>query len=66
MLKKRAFLATLWSAADVFLRQGLQIVVTVVLARLLSPAAFGTIALLSLFIGISSVFVDSGFSSALI
>ena len=66
MLKKRAFLATLWSAADVFLRQGLQIVVTVVLARLLSPEEFGIIALLSLFIGLSSVLVDSGFSSALI
>ncbi len=49
-----------------FLRQGLQLVVTVVLARLLSPEEFGTIALLSLFIGISSVFVDSGLSSALI
>jgi len=66
MLKKRAFLATLWSAADVFLRQGLQLFITVALARLLSPEEFGTIALLSLFIGISAVVVDSGFSSALI
>jgi teichuronic acid exporter len=66
MLKQRAAFATLWSAADVFLRQGLQLLVTIVLARLLSPEEFGTVALLSLFIGLSSVLVDSGFSSALI
>jgi len=66
MLKQRAVTATYWSAIDLFLRQGLQLVVTIVLARILSPEEFGTIALLSLFIGISSVFVDSGFSSALI
>jgi teichuronic acid exporter len=66
MLKRQAFFATLWSAADVFLRQGLQLFVTIALARLLSPEEFGTIALLSLFIGISAVVVDSGFSSALI
>ena len=66
MLKQQAFFATLWSAADVFLRQGLQLLVTIALARLLSPEEFGTVALLSLFIGLSSVLVDSGFSSALI
>ncbi len=66
MLKQRAFFATLWSAADVLLRQGLQLLVTIILARLLSPEEFGTIALLSLFIGLSTVIVDSGFSSALI
>lgn len=48
------------------LRQGLQFAVSVALARLLSPEEFGTIALLALFAGIASAFVDSGFSAALI
>lgn len=48
------------------MRQGLQFFVSVVLARLLSPEEFGTIALLALFIGIAGVFVDSGMSQALI
>lgn len=48
------------------LRQGAQFVVVVVLARLLTPAEFGTVALLSLFVGISSVIVDAGLSTALI
>jgi O-antigen/teichoic acid export membrane protein len=66
MLKDKAISATLWSGADIFLRQGLQFAVTVALARLLSPEEFGTIALLYLFTGIASAFVDSGFSAALI
>ncbi len=66
MLKQKAITATLWSGADIFLRQGLQFVIAVVLARLLSPEEFGTIALLYLFVGLAGAFVDSGFSAALI
>ena len=55
-----------WSGADVFLRQGLQFFVSVLLARLLSPEDFGVIAMLYVFISLAAVFVDSGFSSALI
>lgn len=65
-IKSRAISATLWSGADIFLRQSLQFVVSIALARLLRPEEFGTIALLYLFTGIASAFVDSGFSLALI
>lgn len=65
-LKKQSMTAMLWSGADLFLRQGVQFVVTVILARLLLPEEFGTIALLYLFTGIASVFIDGGFSSALV
>lgn len=66
MLKRRALSATLWSGADIILRQGLQFVVSIVLARILSPGEFGTVALLALFTGLATVFVDGGFSAALI
>jgi len=66
MLKRRALSATVWSGADIFLRQGLQFAVTIALVRLLGPSEFGTIALLALFTGIATVFVDGGFSAALI
>ncbi|MGZ0018238.1 MOP flippase family protein [Nitrosomonas sp. wSCUT-2] len=66
MLKQKAITATLWSGADIFLRQGLQFIIAIVLARLLTPEEFGTIALLYLFVGLASAFVDSGFSAALI
>ena len=65
-LRQRALAATTWSGADILVRQGLQFAVSVALARLLAPEDFGTIALLYLFTGVASVFVDSGFSAALI
>lgn len=66
MLKKRAFNATLWSGADVLVRQGLQFAITVALARMLTPGDFGTVALLGLFTAVASAFADGGFSAALI
>ena len=66
MLKRRAFVATLWSGGDIVLRQGLQFSVTIMLARLLSPADFGIVAMLALFTGVASVLMDGGFSAALI
>ncbi len=58
--------ATLWSVLDVALSQGLRFVVTVVLARLLTPDEFGTVAMLALFIGVAGAFVESGLGQALI
>jgi O-antigen/teichoic acid export membrane protein len=66
MLKQRAISATLWTSADVLVRQGLHFAVSLALARLLSPEDFGTVALLYLFTGIAGAFVDGGFSAALI
>ena len=52
--------AAKWSALDVFMRQGVQFVITIVLARILAPEDFGVIAMLALFIGVASIFIDSG------
>ena len=46
--------------------QGVHFVVTLVLARLLTPNDYGTVALLSIFISISNTFVDCGFGKALV
>lgn len=64
--KKKAVSAVMWSGAENVMRQGIQFVVAVILARILSPEEFGTVALLYLFTGIAGVFIDSGFSSALV
>ena len=45
---------------------GVQFLVQIVLARLLSPEEFGTIAIVMVFINIAQVFVQSGFNTALI
>jgi O-antigen/teichoic acid export membrane protein len=65
-LKHKSFKAFLWSATEVCARQGMQFIVTVILARLLAPEDFGLIAMLYVFSSIAILFVDSGFSSALI
>lgn len=58
--------AVMWSALDVLMRQGVQFVVLVVLARLLAPEDFGLITMLALFLSLASIFVDGGLGSALI
>ena len=46
--------------------QGVQFVVSVLLARLLSPAEYGIVAIVLIFTTIANVLVQNGFSSALI
>jgi teichuronic acid exporter len=58
--------ALVWSALEVFFRQGLQFFVSIALARLLVPEDFGVVAILYLFVGIANAFIDGGLSGALI
>lgn len=57
---------TAWSLVEKFSVQGIQFVLSLVIARLLLPSDYGLIAMLTVFINISQVFVDAGFSRALI
>ena len=66
MDRDRAVAAGLWSALDLALRQGVQFLVSIVLARLLTPAEFGIAALVSFFASLSIVFLQGGLSMALI
>lgn len=63
---EQAAKAGLWSTLDLLIRQGFQFVVSVVLARLLTPSDFGLIALLTFFTSLSIVFVQGGLATALI
>ena len=65
-MKRQALIATLWSASDALSRQGVQFITTLVLARLLTPADFGLVAMLAVFVGVTAVLADGGFSAALI
>jgi len=46
--------------------KGVDFIVSLILARLLEPEAYGTIALITVFINVMSVFIDSGMANALI
>jgi O-antigen/teichoic acid export membrane protein len=65
-LTRQVIKGVLWSGASQVLRRGASLVVTVILARLLSPDALGLVALATLVIGVTNVVSDLGFSSALV
>ena len=56
----------LWKFAERIGAQGVKFLVSLVLARLLLPSDYGTIALISIFISIMNVFIESGLGTALI
>lgn len=64
-LKKQTKQGVVWSAVQRFSTQGIQFLTTIVMARMLTPADYGLIGMLDIFIAILSVFVDSGFINAL-
>lgn len=55
-----------WTAIEKIALQGIQFVIGLILANLLSPSDFGLVGMLTVFIALSQVFVDGGFSNALI
>lgn len=65
-LKQKTINSLFWSFIEVFAVQGLQFIVGVVLARILTPKDFGLVGMLTVFIAISQTIIDSGFSQALI
>lgn len=65
-LTHRAAHATWWSALEIAARYGVQILVMIVLARLLTPADFGLIAMLLVFTAVAALLVDSGFGTSLV
>lgn len=65
-LGQRAAHATWWSLIEITSRFGVQFAVSIVLARLLTPADFGLIAMLIVFTSLGATLVDAGFGTALI
>ena len=55
-----------WRLLERFGSQGVSFIVSIVLARLLDPAVYGTVALVTIFTGIMQVFINSGLGTALI
>lgn len=65
-LKQKTISGLLWSFSDDVLKHIVQFTIGIVLARILSPAEFGLIGMITVFIAISNSFINSGFSQALI
>ena len=65
-IKKNLMSSFFWKFLERTGTQGIQFVVQIILARLLTPEQFGSIAIVLVFINLAQVFVQSGFSTALI
>ena len=65
-LKQQVVHGVVWAALERFSTQLVGFCVSIVLARLLAPDDYGTIALLSIFLAISDSLVGGGFTSALV
>lgn len=56
----------MWSALERFSIQGVQFVVMLIMARLLTPADYGLVGMLTVFMAVAQVFIYSGFGNALV
>ena len=65
-LRSKVFSSLIWKFLERGGTQGIQFILQLFLARLLTPKDYGTVALITVFIAISTVFVQSGFNTALI
>lgn len=57
---------TIWKLLERFIGRGISLVISVVLARLLTPDDYGVIALTTVFTNLSEILIDAGFGTALI
>lgn len=55
-----------WSAVERFSVQGISFLLSIIIARIVSPSSYGLIVMVQIFLSFSQLFIDSGFSNALI
>ena len=56
----------IWNTLQKLASKGLQLIFSILIARILIPEQYGLVAIASLFIALSDVIIDSGFSKALL
>ena len=65
-MKQKVVKGLFWKLLENGGAQLVQFVVAILLARLLTPAEYGVVGIITIFITIANVFVQSGFSTALV
>ena len=65
-IKQKTKIGMIWNALEKIVLQVISFVLNIILARLLTPHDYGTIGMLTIFLTFSNVFIDSGFSRALV
>ena len=65
-IKKKTTDGLIWNGMQKLVSRGLQFIFSILIARILLPEDYGIVAIANLFIALSDILVDSGFSKALI
>lgn len=65
-LKQKTKIGIIWNILEKVAVQGIGFILNIILARLLTPNDYGIVGMLTIFLTFSNVFIDSGFSRALI
>lgn len=65
-IKSKAVSGMAWTGFERIASVGVQFVIGIIIARLLSPEDYGVMGMLAIFIAIAQTFLDSGFANALI
>lgn len=65
-LRKKTKSALIWNAINQFGRFGFRFIVTIVLARILTPEDFGLVAMILVITSFSDLFIDSGFKIGIV
>jgi len=65
-MKQKVVKGLFWKLLENGGAQGVQFVIAILLARLLTPSEYGVVGIIMIFITIANVFVQNGFSTALI
>jgi len=65
-LKQKTYKGFLWSFIERILTQFIQFALGIILARILFPSDYGLIGMMTIFIVISRLFIDSGLATALV
>lgn len=65
-LREKAIISVLWSATQTWGVRVISFLVMIVLARLVAPEAFGLVAYATVFLAFAQIFVDQGFSDAIV
>lgn len=65
-LKTQTAKGVWWSFLEKYSSQGVSFIATLVMARILTPAEYGLIGMIAIFMALGQVFIDGGFANALI
>lgn len=65
-LKSQSINGVIWTFVDIFINKGAYFLTTIVLAGIIGPEKFGLIGMITLFVTIGNVLIDSGMSTSLL